>query len=110
MSICVLIVSLVTFILIRLLYGKMQAPKSTQTEKDVVELRKEILIWHRTANAMGNVSREEALVKAAIEDKIAQLREELELKEEEIMPGTRFLVVVARNKFSICLQQLSRNF
>ena len=86
-SICVLIVAFVSMGLLRLLYGKMdiEGEGPSREDKQITELKHEILIWHRTAQSMPTISREEAAVKKLVEKKIMELKEELAAKEEEAL-------------------------
>lgn len=59
------------------MFGKMD---STKEKQDILEIEHEIKIWERTAQNLSNVSREEALVRAAIDIKIDELTAELEKK------------------------------
>ena len=86
------------------MYGKLEVEGgSRNSEESIRELRRELHIWHRTAQvcnrsliilwngqfamkmlfqAMPNMSREETEVRVAVENKIEELREELEEKGE----------------------------
>ena len=94
---CVVIVALVNFAQLRLMYGKMR--NTISWNKDMNDLRHEIAIWHRTAQSMPHVSREEAMVKSAIDAKVQELREELERLEVEAFQnnGTRSSEEYSRN-------------
>ena len=58
-------------------------------DKELNDLRHEIMIWHRSAQSLPSMSREEAMVKSAIESKIQDLRNELEEKEQSVMESSR---------------------
>ena len=75
MSICVLIVIVVAFAQLRLMYGKQLSTENESPE--VRDLQREIMIWNKTCQSMSVMSREEALVKQAVEMKIAELMSEL---------------------------------
>ena len=47
------------------------------------------MIWHRSAQSLPSMSREEAMVKSAIESKIQELRDELDEKETRSLEFTR---------------------
>ena len=57
--------------------------------RELNDLRHEIMIWHRSAQSLPSMSREEAMVKSAIESKIQELRDELDEKETRSLEFTR---------------------
>jgi Na+/H+ antiporter NhaD/arsenite permease-like protein len=78
MIFAVLVVAVVAFAQLRLMYRKLTV---NHDDKELTDLRHEIMIWHRSAQSLPNMSREEAMVRSSIEVKIKELREELEAKE-----------------------------
>lgn len=75
MTLCTIVVFGLSLGFLRILYGKMAT--SQNENQDITDLKHEIKIWKRTAQGMPNYTREEALVKAAIELKIQELKEQL---------------------------------
>ncbi|TRY70042.1 hypothetical protein TCAL_02876 [Tigriopus californicus] len=75
MTLCTVVVFVLSLGFLRLLYGKMEASKNEN--QDIKDLKHEIKIWKRTAQGMPNYTREEAQVKTAIELKIQELKEHL---------------------------------
>ncbi len=79
---------LAAFALVRLMFGKLEEEDEegfVHGHHHLRDLRHEITIWLRTARSMGEVTREESLVKAAVFTKIEELKNELE--EREMMLG-----------------------
>ena len=82
MVFAVIAVALVCFGQLRFMYRKLLA--SSEDDRELNDLKHEIMIWHRSAHSLPNMTREEAMVKSAIEAKIQELREELEEKERAV--------------------------
>ncbi len=101
-GLCAVIVAAVAFVQLRLMYGSSlrgdedaggggdgggaeARRRGANSQLDAVnELRHEILIWHRTAQSLGSISREEAMVRRAVENKIDELVEELTDREKDL--------------------------
>ncbi len=73
MSICTILVGLVCAIYVRIAYRNIDRHKE---DKELHELKHEIIIWNRTLQFLSNFSREEAVVKEIIGLKINELRDE----------------------------------
>ena len=84
MLICVVFVCVICFLQLRLMYRGLLT-QHTDEEKEIHDLNHELTIWHRTAEGLPTMSREEAMVKAAVDLKIRELREELKEREEALL-------------------------
>lgn len=73
----VIFVAFACYGLLRLMYRKLGEHKE---DRDLHDLRHELIIWHRTLHGLSNFSREEAMVKEIIGLKIEELRGELDEK------------------------------
>ena len=77
MSLCVILVFIVCAIYIRIALKNLdESPK----DRELNELKHEIIIWNRTLRGLGNFTREEAVVKEIIGIKIDELRDIYEEK------------------------------
>ncbi len=97
-GLCVVIVAVVAFVQLRLMYGpRLREAKdhgavgaggvgagAGEADTGLNELKHEIHIWHRTAQSLGSFTREEAIVRRAVEEKIEDLVEELAEKEQDL--------------------------
>lgn len=79
-------VLLITYGLLRFMYRNLVVSNG---DKELNDLRHEIMIWHRSAQSLPSMSREEAMVKSAIESKIQELRGELEERERKVLESSR---------------------
>ena len=77
---------LITYGLLRFMYRNLVVSNG---DKELNDLRHEIMIWHRSAQSLPSMSREEAMVKSAIESKIQELRGELEERERKVLESSR---------------------
>ena len=79
-------VVLVCYGLLRFMYRSLVVSGS---DRELNDLRHEIMIWHRSAQSLPSMSREEAMVKSAIESRIQELRDELDEKERRVLESSR---------------------
>lgn len=79
-------VLLICYGLLRFMYRSLVVSNG---DRELNDLRHEIMIWHRSAQSLPSMSREEAMVKSAIESKIQELRDELEKKERRSLEYSR---------------------
>ena len=79
-------VLLICYGLLRFMYRNLVVSNG---DRELNDLRHEIMIWHRSAQSLPSMSREEAMVKSAIESKIHELRDELEKKERRSLEYSR---------------------
>ena len=79
-------VLLICYGLLRFMYRSLVVSNG---DRELNDLRHEIMIWHRSAQSLPSMSREEAMVKTAIESKIQELRDELEKKERRSLEYSR---------------------
>ena len=77
MTICVIIVALVSAFYLRIALRNIT---ETQEDRELHDLRHEIIVWHKTLRGLGNFSKEEAVVKEIISLKIEELRDDYEEK------------------------------
>ena len=72
MSCCVIIVALFCGLYLRFALRKIS--DSSPEERQLHELRHEIIVWNKTLRSLGNFTKEEAVVKEIISLKIEELR------------------------------------
>ena len=77
MSLCVILVFFVCGIYIRI---ALRHITESPDDRELNELKHEIIIWNRTLRGLGNFTREEAVVKEIISIKIDELRDKYEEK------------------------------
>lgn len=81
MLLCVIAVALVCGLYLR--FALRHITEESQEDRQLHDLRHEIIVWNKTLRSLGNLSKEEAVVKEIIGMKIEELRDEYEDKLSE---------------------------
>lgn len=104
MGVGIIFVSIQTYIQLRYMYRDMNKLRHT-VPQDIIELRQAISVWRRAAASLSSYSRDEELVRKALERKVKKLSDQLRRREAGVpRADPSFTTTLAEMKKKYCIR------